>query len=122
MKKADLSPVWDKLHDLWSALDQLLGEHHFITILCAFFAVTLIISCYRMLRSISPALVTFFCLILMAILTLHWTVTRTEPAFLSPAIDFIAPFFPTPPQYPDSPNPERLQPGAKKKPVHHTPT
>lgn len=100
MKTPDLSPLWRQLHELWTQIDQLFGEHHFITILCAFFAVMMTISFYRMLKSISPALVAFFCLLIFCILTLHWTVTRTEPAFLTPAIDFIAPFFPTPPEYP----------------------
>ncbi len=100
MKNVDLSPLASKLHDLWSALDDLFGEHHFLTILCAFFALMMIVSFYRLLKSISPALVAFFCLLIMAILTMHWTFTRTEPAFLTPAIDIIAPFFPSPPDYP----------------------
>jgi hypothetical protein len=100
MKNPDLSPLKNDVQGLWSQLDQLFGEHHFITILCAFFALMMVISFYRMLKSISPALVAFFCLLIMAILTMHWTVTRTEPEFLSPAIDMIAPFFPQPPDYP----------------------
>ena len=100
VKNPDLSPLWNKLRDLWTQLDTLFGEHHFITILCAFFAVLMIISCYKMLRSISPALVAFFGLLIFGILTLHWTLTRTEPAFLTPAIEAIAPFFPAPPDYP----------------------
>ena len=59
------------------------------------FALMLTISCYRFLRSISPALVALICLLIFGILVMHWISTRTEPAFLSPAIDFIAPFFPT---------------------------
>ncbi len=100
MKNPDLSPLWSKIRDFWTQLDTLFGEHHFLTILCAFLAVMMVISSYRMLRSISPALVAFFCLLIFGILTLHWTFTRTEPAFLTPAIDYIAPFFPKPPEYP----------------------
>jgi len=100
VKNPDLSPLWKDLHELWSQIDQLFGEHHFITILCAFFAVMMIIGFYRMLKSLSPALVAFFCLLILFILTMHWTITRTEPAILKPAIDFIAPFFPTAPEYP----------------------
>ena len=100
VKNVDLSPLTEKLRTLWSALAQLFGEHHFITILCAFFAVMMTISFYRMLKSISPALVAFICLLILSTLVLHWTFTRTEPAFLKPAIDFIAPFFPSAPEYP----------------------
>ena len=100
MKNADLTPLTEKLHNFWTQIDQLFGEQHFITILCAFFAVMMTISFYRMLKSISPALVAFICLLILSTLVLHWTFTRTEPAFLKPAIDFIAPFFPSAPEYP----------------------
>ena len=101
MKNVDLSPLTEKLHDLWSGIDTLFGEHHFITIVCGFLAVMMTISFYRMLKSVSPALVAFICLLMLFILTMHWTITRTEPAILKPAIDFIAPFFPTAPEYPE---------------------
>lgn len=101
MKNADLSPLTSKLHDLWAGIDSLFGEHHFLTIVCGFLAVMMMLSFYRLLKSISPALVAFMCLLMLFILTLHWTITRTEPAILKPAIDFIAPFFPTAPDYPD---------------------
>jgi hypothetical protein len=113
VKTPDLSPLWRQLHELWTQLDQLFGEHHFITILCAFFAVMMTISFYRMLKSISPALVAFFCFLIFCILGLHWTITRTEPAILTPAIDFIAPFFPAPPEYPAGKKPT---PGKSKTP------
>ena len=117
MKNPDLSPLWKDLHELWSQVDQLFGEHHFVTILCAFFAVMMMISFYRMLKSLSPGLVAFFGLLILCILTLHWTITRTEPAILKPAIDFIAPFFPTPPEYPASSHPADTKPApAKPKP------
>ena len=35
--------------------------------------------------------------IVLAVLVLHWTQTRTEPAFLTPFIDHLAPFFPSAP-------------------------
>ena len=119
MKNVDLSPLWNQLHDLWSALDQLFGEHHFITILCAFFAVMLTLSFYRLLKSISQGLVAFILLLIFAVLVMHWTFTRTEPEILKPAIDFIAPFFPAVPDYPASPHPAPAHP-APARPTHPT--
>jgi hypothetical protein len=40
---------------------------------------------------------------MLGILILHWTVTRTEPPFLKGFINFLAPFFPSPPSYPAPP-------------------
>jgi hypothetical protein len=126
VKNVDLSPLTDKLHDLWSGIDSLFGEHHFLTILCAFLAVMMTISFYRMLKSVSPALVAFVFLLIFFILTLHWTITRTEPAVLKPAIDFIAPFFPTAPEYPEQKKtkaapakPKPAAPKAKPAPVKY---
>lgn len=96
----DLAPLWKALAPLAKPLKALWAEHHLLTILCAFFAVMMTISFYRFLRNINPALVGFILLLLMMILVLHWTITRTEPAFLKPAIDFLAPFFPSAPQVP----------------------
>ena len=114
MKNADLTPLTEKLHNFWAQIDQLFGEHHFITILCAFFAVMMTIGFYRMLKSISPALVAFICLLILSTLVLHWTFTRTEPAFLKPAIDFIAPFFPSAPEYPAGTHTAPAKPAPKK--------
>ena len=94
-----LSSAWDSFLTL---IHPLFSEHAFLTILCGFFAVMMTLSFYRFLKSISPALVAFILLLIFSILTLHWTFTRTEPAFLKPAIDFIAPFFPSAPAYPDA--------------------
>ncbi len=113
MKNVNLAPATDKLHELWTALDQLFGEHHFITILCAFFAVMMTISFYRLLRSISPGLVAFILGLIFSLLVLHWTFTRTEPAILTPVIDVIAPFFPSDPDYPQ----HREKPPAKPAPA-----
>ena len=110
MNKADLSPLWKQLHELWSALDQLFGENHFLTILCAFFAVMMTVSFYRLLKSISPGLVAFILLLVFAVLVMHWTFTRTEPAILKPAIDLIAPFFPTAVDYPAVAHPGPARP------------
>jgi hypothetical protein len=85
---------------LWKQIKILFAEHHFWTIVCAFFVIMMTISFYRMLKSISPALVGFVCLLLIGILLLHWTQTRTEPAFLKSFIDWLAPFFPAPASYP----------------------
>jgi hypothetical protein len=110
VKNVDLSPLWQQLHDLWSALDQLFGEHHFVTILCGFLAVMMTLSFYRLLKSISQGLVAFIMLLILATLVMHWTFTRTEPAMFKPAIDFIAPFFPDAPNYPGSAHPAPAHP------------
>ncbi len=124
MKNVNLSPLSEKLHDLWAGIDSLFGEHHFLTIVCGFLAVMMMISCYRMLKSVSPALVAFMGLLMLFILTLHWTFTRSEPAILKPAIDFIAPFFPSAPDYPaqnktkaDPAKPKPAPPAPKPKPA-----
>ena len=41
--------------------------------------------------------------LILFLLIMHWTFTRSEPAFLKPFIDFIAPFFPTAVPAPVSP-------------------
>jgi hypothetical protein len=94
------------------AVQELYAEHGLLTIICGFFAVMMTLSFYRMLKSISPGLVAFIFLLLFGILVMHWTVTRTEPPVLKPAIDFIAPFFPSPTAYPSpSPAPALAKPG-----------
>lgn len=93
----DLAPLWKALAPLAKPLKALWAEHHLLTILCAFLTVMMTLSFYRFLKSINPGLVGFLLLLLFLILVLHWTITRTEPAFLKPAIDFIAPFFPASP-------------------------
>jgi len=95
--KIDWAPLQKAIDPLWEKLKVLFNEHHFLTILCAFFAVMMTISFYRFLRSISTALVGFVLLLILFLLILHWTFTRSEPAFMKPVIDFIAPFFPTAP-------------------------
>jgi hypothetical protein len=42
---------------------------------------------------------------IVGLLVLHWTQTRTEPEFLKPFIDWLAPFFPTMPTRPPAPAP-----------------
>ncbi len=93
----DLSPVEKGFEPIWKQVKLLFAEHHFITIVCGFFAVLMTISFYRFLKGISPALVYFVLLLILGVLVLHWTQTRTEPAFLAPAIDTLAPFFPAAP-------------------------
>ena len=94
----DWSPLQKAIDPLWKQFKVLFSEHHFLTILCGFFAVLMTISFYKILRSISPALVGFVLLMIVAILIMHWTQTRTEPAVLKPFIDWLAPFFPTVPK------------------------
>ncbi len=94
---ADLTPLQKAAEPLWIQIQTLFAEHHFITIVCGFFAVLMTISFYKFLKGISPALVGFVLLLLMAVLLMHWTQTRTEPEVLKPFIDGLAPFFPTVP-------------------------
>lgn len=91
-----LDTVGNAAAPLWKQIKILFAEHHFWTIVCAFFVVLMTISCYRFLKSISPALVGFVLLLCVGILLLHWTQTRTEPEFLTPFINWLAPFFPAP--------------------------
>ena len=63
--KADLTPLQKGFEPLWNQITMLFTEHHFITIVCAFFAVLMTINFYRFLRSISPALVGFILLMIM---------------------------------------------------------
>ncbi|HUR57180.1 MAG TPA: hypothetical protein VM029_05695 [Opitutaceae bacterium] len=95
--KVDLNPLEKATEPLWKQIKVLFSEHHFLTIVCAFFVLMLTLSCYRFLKSISPALVALICLLVLGILLMHWTATRTEPAFMTPFIDWLAPFFPTTP-------------------------
>jgi hypothetical protein len=96
----DLSPLEKAVDPLWRQVKLLFMEHHFLTILCGFFAVMMTLSFYRFLRSISPALVLFVLTLILAILVLHWTHTRTEPVVLRPFIDVVVPFFPAAPSAP----------------------
>ncbi len=96
----DLNPLQKAADPLWKQIKVLFDEHHFITIVCAFFVLMLTLSCYRFLKSVSPALVALICLIVVVILLMHWTATRTEPAFLTPFVDWVAPFFPAAPTPP----------------------
>lgn len=91
----DLSPVIKGFEPWWKVVKQLFAEHHFLTILCAFFVVMMLVSCYRFLRSINPALVVLIALLVIAILLMHWTATRSEPEFMRPFIDYLAPYVPT---------------------------
>ncbi len=101
VKQVDLTPL-DRAWDSFVKLVQpLFAEHAFLTIVCAFLVVLMTLSFYRFLKNISPGLVAFIFVLMFGILILHWTFTRTEPSFLKPAIDYIAPFFPSAPQYPE---------------------
>ena len=99
-----LDPLLKALEPLWKQTKILFAEHHFLTIVCAFFAVMMTISFYKFLRSISPALVAFIFLLIFTLLMMHWTFTRSEPAFLKPVIDWIAPFVPTAVPVPATPH------------------
>jgi hypothetical protein len=100
LMNVDWAPLQKATDPLWRQVKLLFAEHHFLTILCAFFAVMMTLACYRFLRSISPALVYFVLMLILAILVLHWTQTRTEPSFLRPFIDALSGFFPSAPPPP----------------------
>lgn len=107
--KVDLTPLAKAVDPLWKQVKLLFAEHYFLTIVCAFFAVMMTLSFYRLLRSISPALVYFVLSLILVLLILHWTATRSEPAFLTPFIDWLAPFFPDAPA-PATPPPVKPRP------------
>lgn len=96
----DIAPLQKAADPLWKQIKTLFAEHHFLTILCAFFAVMMVISCYRFLKSISPTLTALICLLIVFILLMHWTATRTEPGFLTPFVDWLAGFAPSSPYMP----------------------
>ena len=89
MKNVDLAPLWHTLRPL-------LTEHGFLTIICAVLVVMITLSFYRLLRSINPGLVGFVLLLVILILMLHWSQTRTEPALLKPAMDWFVRYLPIP--------------------------
>ncbi len=97
MTNAHVDALNKAMDPLWVQVKQLFTQHHFITIVCGFFVLMMVLSFYRFLRSISPALVAVILILVLGILVLHWTQTRTEPGFLTPFIDWLAPFFPAPP-------------------------
>jgi len=92
----DFSSLEKLITPFWRMLKTLFAEHHFITILGGFFVLMMTLSFYRFLRSISPALVAIIFLLVLFILMLHWTQTRTEPALLEPAVDWLTAFSPKP--------------------------
>lgn len=117
LKDVDLSPLAKAWDSFWKLIQPLLAEHAFLTIICAFFAVMMTLSFYRFLKGINPGLVAFILILIFGMLTLHWTFTRTEPAFLKPVIDVIAPFFPMSPNYSDPakrPTPAPAKPAPAK--------
>ena len=91
----DLAPRWKALAPYGKLLKELYQEHNLLTLICGFFVVLITLNFYRFLRSLNPALVGLLLLMMLVILIMHWTVTRTEPAFLKPLVDFLAPFFPS---------------------------
>lgn len=95
LMEIDLEPLWKALAPLGRVIRDLYREHNLLTFVCGFFVLVMTINFHRFLRGISPALVGLVLLMMLGILILHWTVTRSEPSFLSPFIDFLAPFFPT---------------------------
>jgi hypothetical protein len=96
MKPTHPDAISRAVDPLWVQIQQLFAHHHFVTIVCGFFVVLMVLSFYRFLRSISPALVGLILLLMLGILILHWTQTRTEPRVLKPFIDSLEPWFPAP--------------------------
>lgn len=83
---------------LWKMVKVLFAEHNFLTLVCGFVALLMTLSFYRFLRSISPALVGFVLMLILVLLVMHWTHTRTEPLAFKGFIDFLEPFFPADPK------------------------
>lgn len=88
---------------IWKQIEVLLAERQFIAITCGLLAVLMTLKFYRTLKGVSSALVYFIVFLILGVLIMFWTQTRTEPPFLTPFIDKLAPFFPaaptpTPPQ------------------------
>jgi hypothetical protein len=96
MTHADLAKIWTHVAPVWALFRQLFKDHHFITIVCGFFVVMMVVSFYRFIRNISPALVPIVLLLVVFILVLHWTQTRTEPVVLKPAVDWFVHTIPLP--------------------------
>jgi Flp pilus assembly protein TadB len=96
----DFTPITNALEPAWRLLKQLFAEHHFLTIVCGFFVIMMTISCYRFLKSINPALVLLILMVVLFILVMHWTYTRTEPNFMAPIIDFLSNYVPQSPYLP----------------------
>jgi hypothetical protein len=96
MNPADLAKLKSHLAPVWTMIRQLFKEHNFLTIVCAFLIVMMVISFYRFLKSVSPALVPIFLLLVIFVLMLHWTQTRSEPALLKPAVDWLVRVLPAP--------------------------
>ena len=96
MRNSNTDALSRTFDPLWFQAKQLFTHHHFVTIVCGFFVVVMVLSFYRFLRSISPALVALILMLVLCILVLHWTQTRTEPHFLKPFIDWLAPYLPAP--------------------------
>ena len=118
VKNVDLTPLEKGWHHLLDLVRPLFAEHAFLTIICAFLAVMMTLSFYRFLKGISPGLVAFIFVLIFGMLMLHWTITRTEPGFVRPVVEWIAPFFPSAPQYPEKKEaPKPKPPPAKAKPA-----
>ena len=96
MKTQHVDAIGRAMDPLWIQIKLLFAQHNFITVVCGFFVVVMVLSFYRFLRSISPALVAIILSLMLFILVVHWTATRTEPPFLKGFIDWLAPFFPDP--------------------------
>lgn len=96
MNLQHLATINRTLDPLWDQVRMLFAEHHFITVVCGFCVVLMVLSFYRFLRSISPALVGLVLLIALFILILDWTQTGTEPRFMKPFIDALTPWLPAP--------------------------
>ncbi len=96
MKAHHVDALGKAMDPLWVQIKLLFTQHHFVTVVCGFFVVMMVLSFYRFLRSISPALVGVILCLMLFILVMHWTATRTEPPILTPFIDWLAPFFPNP--------------------------
>jgi len=98
--------IWDKLKNVPLTNWLYLGGG--IVVLCA--GVFVFKRAVKMNRIIFVILSTM----IVVVVLMNWVYNRTEPAFLTPVIDKIAPFFPSTPP-PISKRPDAGEPGAGKK-------
>lgn len=86
------------LAGLWQQIGAQLATQPLLAFGIACLVLLLLAGGLRALHRVHPALAGFLSLLVLGLLVLHWTSTRTEPAFLKPFIDGIAPFFPAAPR------------------------
>ena len=86
------------LAGLWQQIGAQLATQPLLALGLACIVLLLVLGSLRALHRMHPALAGFLTFLILGLVVLHWTSTRTEPAFLKPLIDGLAPFFPAAPR------------------------